>query len=84
MLSYPTSQQGLGALSAVPADARNASRYRPGGYLRGGAPLDPWGNPYQYRIPGDRGGAYDLYSFGADGEPGGEGLNADIGNWSEE
>lgn len=84
MLNYPTSQQGLEALTTVPADARNATRYRPGGYLRGGVPLDPWGNPYQYRIPGDRGGAYDLYSFGADGEPGGEGLNADIGNWSEE
>lgn len=84
MLNYPTSQQGLEALTTMPADARNAARYRPGGYLRGGVPLDPWGNPYQYRIPGDRGGAYDLYSFGADGEPGGEGLNADIGNWSEE
>ncbi len=84
MLNYPNTQQGLAALSAAPADARNVSRYRPGGYLRGGAPLDPWGNPYQYRIPGERGGAYDLFSFGADGEPGGEGLNADIGNWSEE
>lgn len=84
MLNYPTTQQGLDALSSAPSDARNTSRYRPGGYLRGGAPLDPWGNPYQYRIPGERGGAYDLFSFGADGQPGGEGLNADIGNWTED
>ncbi|WP_425408602.1 type II secretion system major pseudopilin GspG [Hyphococcus sp.] len=84
MLNYPTTQQGLDALAAAPADARNATRYRPGGYLRGGAPLDPWGNPYQYRIPGERGGAYDLFSLGADGQPGGEGLNADIGNWAQE
>lgn len=84
MLNYPTSQQGLEALSTVPSDARNATRYRPGGYLRGGVPLDPWGNPYQYRIPGERGGAYDLFSLGADGQPGGEDLNADIGNWKTE
>ncbi len=84
MMSYPTTQQGLAALVQVPPDARNAGNYRPGGYLRGGVPDDPWGNPYQYRSPGDRGGAYDLFSYGADGEPGGEGFNADIGNWADE
>lgn len=84
MLNYPTSQQGLEALVSVPSDARNPGNYRPGGYLRGGVPKDPWGNPYQYRFPGERGGAYDLFSLGADGEPGGEGLNADIGNWTDE
>lgn len=84
MMNYPTTQQGLEALINVPAGARNAANYRPGGYLRGGVPNDPWGNPYQYRFPGERGGAYDLYSFGADGEPGGEGLDADIGNWANE
>ncbi len=84
MLNYPTTEQGLSALQSAPADARNVTRYRPGGYLRGGAPLDPWGNSYQYRIPGERGGAFDLFSYGADGEPGGEGLNADIGNWTQE
>ncbi|WP_375202895.1 type II secretion system major pseudopilin GspG [Hyphococcus sp.] len=84
MLNYPTSQQGLEALINVPSDARNAGNYRPGGYLRGEVPTDPWGNPYQYEFPGDRGGAYDLFSLGADGEPGGEGLNADIGNWADE
>ena len=84
MMNYPTSQQGLEALINVPSDARNAGNYRPGGYLRGEVPTDPWGNPYEYRFPGERGGAYDLYSLGADGEPGGEGLNADIGNWTND
>lgn len=84
MMNYPTTQQGLEALINAPAGARNVANYRPGGYLRGGVPNDPWGNPYQYRFPGERGGAYDLYSFGADGEPGGEGLDADIGNWANE
>ncbi|MEZ5893088.1 MAG: type II secretion system major pseudopilin GspG [Parvularculaceae bacterium] len=84
MMNYPTTQQGIPALIAVPSDARNAASYRPGGYLRGKLPTDPWGNPYQYRFPGEHGGAYDLYSLGADGEPGGEGLDADIGNWAAE
>lgn len=84
MMNYPTQQQGLAALVNIPADAPSAGNYRPGGYLRGGVPKDPWGNPYQYRFPGERGGAYDLFSYGADGEPGGEGLNADIGNWADE
>ncbi len=83
MMNYPTSQQGLAALVEAPNDVRNAGNYRPGGYLRGEVPTDPWGNPYQYRFPGERGGAYDLFSLGADGEPGGDGLNADIGNWPD-
>ena len=43
---------------------------------------DPWGNPYQYVFPGTRGREYDLFSFGADSQEGGEGANADIGNWN--
>ena len=82
--AYPTSEQGLEALVRAPADLRNVVRYRPGGYLRRGVPLDPWGNPYQYRFPSERGGVFDLYSMGADGQPGGEGLDADIGNWTSE
>ncbi|MEO1242368.1 MAG: type II secretion system major pseudopilin GspG [Pseudomonadota bacterium] len=81
MLNYPTTDQGLQALQTLPVDERRAANYRPGGYLKGSALLDPWGNPYQYEIPGQRGGAFDLYSLGADGQPGGEGLDADIGNW---
>lgn len=84
MLNYPTTDQGLDALQNAPLDERRAANYRPGGYLRGSALVDPWGNAYQYVIPGERGGAFDLYSLGADGQPGGEGLDADIGNWTNE
>ncbi len=80
MAVYPTTEQGLAALVQAPAGAARAERYRSGGYVRR-LPDDPWGNPYQYRAPGDEGRAFDLFSAGADGEPGGEDLNADIGNW---
>ena len=83
MMAYPSGQDGLEALVTAPANAARAGDYRPGGYLRGGVPLDPWGNPYQYRNPGERSGGVDVFSYGADGEEGGEGLNADIGNWPE-
>jgi general secretion pathway protein G len=84
MMNYPTTEQGLAALAAAPPGLPNADQYRPGGYLRGGGGLDPWGRPYQYRNPGEKGGVFDVYSLGADGEPGGEGLDADIGNWTEQ
>ncbi len=84
MLNYPSADQGLEALQSLPADERRAANYRPGGYLKGAALIDPWGNPYQYDVPGRRGGTFDLYSFGADGQPGGEDLDADIGNWINE
>ncbi len=80
MFNYPSTVQGLEALVRPPSGTTQVENYRPGGYLRGGVPLDPWGNPYQYRFPGER-GVVDIFSLGADGEPGGEELNADIGNW---
>lgn len=83
MMTYPTSQQGLAALAEVPSDAPRKDQYRPGGYIRKGAAVDPWGRPYEYRIPGEH-GVFDLFSLGADGAPGGEGINADIGNWIDE
>lgn len=83
MMVYPTSEQGLDALVSVPPDAAHKDQYRPGGYIRKGAAVDPWGRPYQYRNPGEH-GVFDLYSYGADGAPGGEGVNADIGNWTED
>ncbi|MGE0410177.1 MAG: type II secretion system major pseudopilin GspG [Amphiplicatus sp.] len=83
MMSYPTTAEGLNALVTPPSGSPHADQYRPGGYLRGGAPLDPWGSPYQYRFPGER-GPVDVFSLGADRAPGGEGLNADIGNWKNE
>ena len=78
-LVYPRTEQGLQALLQAPAGLARPERYRQGGYIRR-LPADPWGNPYQYRIPGRR-GAFDVYSYGADGAEGGEGENADIGNW---
>jgi general secretion pathway protein G len=81
MFNYPTTEQGLDALKEPPADVENSLQYRPGGYLQK-PPLDPWGRPYQYRQPGEH-GPIDVFSLGADGEAGGEGVNADIVNWSE-
>jgi len=77
---YPSQAEGLAALSSPPPGI-DMTLYRPGGYIRR-VQNDPWGNPYQYVVPGTRsGGRYDLFSFGADGQPGGEGPDADIGNW---
>ncbi|MDP1874255.1 type II secretion system major pseudopilin GspG [Phenylobacterium sp.] len=80
MLAYPTTGQGLAALTELPAGVPRADRYRDGGYIRR-LPDDPWGNPYQYAYPGER-SRFDVYSFGADGAKGGEGEDADIGNWN--
>lgn len=75
-LSYPTASDGLNALTAPPANLAQPSRYRAGGYIKK-LPDDPWGRPYQYSNPG-REGAFDIYSLGADGAPGGEDDNSDI------
>ncbi|HEY4974531.1 MAG TPA: type II secretion system major pseudopilin GspG [Steroidobacteraceae bacterium] len=77
--SYPTGEQGLKALVEKPNDA-NAKNWRPGGYLKH-LPKDPWGHDYQYLSPGTHGDV-DIFSFGADGQAGGEGYDADIGNWN--
>ena len=79
MLSFPRASDGLQALVSQPARLERPERYRAGGYIRR-LPLDPWGNPYHYVYPGRR-SMYDLYSLGADGREGGEGNDADIGNW---
>lgn len=80
MLSYPRTEDGLEALVTPPANLTSASRFRAEGYIRR-LPEDPWGNAYRYAYPG-RSSAFDVYSLGADGEPGGEGLDTDIGNWN--
>jgi general secretion pathway protein G len=80
-LVFPTTQQGLQALVAPPAGLTQPERYRQGGYVRR-LPEDPWGNPYQYRHPSAHGGQFDVWSWGADGREGGEGNDADIGNWN--
>uniref|UniRef100_A0A7C4RTS0 Type II secretion system core protein G n=1 Tax=Desulfatirhabdium butyrativorans TaxID=340467 RepID=A0A7C4RTS0_9BACT len=73
---YPTTEEGLNALREKPGNVTNWE----GPYLPKAIPLDPWGFPYQYKSPGEH-GAYDLYSYGADGAIGGEGNDKDIVNW---
>ena len=78
---YPTTEQGLEALVKQPLDP-NIRNWKQGGYVDG-MKKDPWGNDYAYIAPGTR-GEFDLYTLGADGQPGGEGPDADIGNWNIE
>ena len=77
---YPTTEQGLQALLTKPTASPIPQNWKPGGYVER-LPKDPWGNPYQYLNPGVR-GEIDVFSYGADGEPGGEGNDADIGSWN--
>ncbi|NCW77066.1 MAG: type II secretion system protein GspG [Oxalobacteraceae bacterium] len=78
---YPTNEQGLQALISKPSGGPMPPNWKAGGYLDR-LNKDPWGNPYEYRSPGSH-GEVDLYSYGADGKPGGTGNDADIGSWSE-
>lgn len=77
--SYPSTEQGLDALSNRPADP-NIRNWNPGGYMKR-VKKDPWGNTYLYLNPGNK-GEIDIYTLGKDGQPGGEGEDADIGNWN--
>jgi general secretion pathway protein G len=77
---YPTTDQGLQALVTQPTDP-SIRHWRQGGYIPH-LSKDPWGNEYQYTSPGTHNKDYDLYSLGADGQPGGDGIDADIGNWN--
>lgn len=79
---YPTTEQGLEALVTKPERGRIPKRYRDGGYLKK-IPSDPWENQYVYLSPGIH-SEYDVISYGADGEPGGEGNDADINSWEIE
>jgi len=78
-LRYPSTEQGLTALVTKPTTGPAANGWKAGGYLEK-LPKDPWGNPYQYLSPGIH-GEVDIFSLGADGQPGGTGEDADIGNW---
>jgi general secretion pathway protein G len=75
---YPSAEEGLSLLVKPPADQAVAARWR-GPYLDDAVPLDPWNNPYQYGLRGQDGNSFALYSFGADGQRGGEGDAKDIG-----
>lgn len=74
---FPVTELGLNALRLRPGNINNWS----GPYLPQEIPLDPWGNPYLYKFPGEHGDEPDIVSLGADGQPGGEGISADIVSW---
>ena len=79
--SYPTQEQGLSSLKENPGNLKRPGKYPSGGYINK-LPKDPWGNDYVYIYLGPY-AEFDIISLGADGQPGGEGENADIGNWTE-
>jgi general secretion pathway protein G len=75
---YPTTDQGLEALSVKPTDDPVPKNWKP---VLDRMPMDPWGNPYLYLMPGEH-GDFDVFTYGTDNEEGGEGANATIGNWT--
>lgn len=75
---FPLPAEGLALLNDAPRDERIAGKWK-GPYLNEALPLDPWGQPYQYSVPGANGQPFALYSLGADGKRGGEGIDADVG-----
>lgn len=79
---YPSTDQGLEALVNEPQDDPEPKNWKEGGYLDR-LPIDPWGNAYLFLNPGVH-GQIDIFSLGADGQQGGEGVNADIGNWRDD
>lgn len=79
LLTYPEETTGLSALKSAPAGLPNPALFREGGYLKF-LPQDPWGRDYMYRYPGEN-GVVDIFSYGSDGQEGGEGQAQDIVNW---
>jgi general secretion pathway protein G len=77
---FPTTEQGLQVLRAAPPGVPNWQ----GPYLERELPNDPWGNPYVYHYPSEQGDEPEIISLGADGQPGGEGINADIVSWKSQ
>lgn len=77
MASYPGLGEGLNALKSPPANLSTPQNYRSGGYVKD-VPSDPWGHAYQYQVPGRDGKPFEIFSLGADGQPGGSDLAADI------
>jgi len=76
----PSTEEGLQALRVQPS---NLTQWQ-GPYLPKEIPLDPWGHPYIYKYPGEHGDEPDIISYGADGQPGGDGINADIVSWKNQ
>jgi len=82
---YPTTEQGLRALAREPSTGPTPKRYPPGAYVEARLLKDPWDVEFNYVLPGDHNAhSFDLYSYGPDGEEGGEAVNADIVNWDTE
>ena len=77
---FPTTEQGLQALRVAPAGVPNWQ----GPYMPQEIPVDPWSRPYVYKYPGEHGDEPDIISLGADGQPGGESINADIVSWKSQ
>jgi general secretion pathway protein G len=75
--TYPSTESGLQALRERPQNVNGWN----GPYMSGEIPKDPWGNVYIYKFPGEHGDEPDIISYGADGQPGGEGINSDIVTW---
>jgi general secretion pathway protein G len=75
--TFPTTEMGLAALREHPANVNGWN----GPYMQAEIPMDPWGRAFVYKYPGEHGDEPDLISYGADGQPGGEGINADIVSW---
>ncbi len=79
---FPSTEQGLHALISKPSGDPEPRNYPQGGYIKK-LELDPWKNEYYYIYPGER-GVYDIFSLGADSQEGGEGYDADLGNWDDD
>ncbi len=79
---YPTTEQGLAALVTRPTTEPAPPNWQPNGYIDR-LPVDPWGRPYQYLQPGVH-GDFDVFTYGADGAPGGTGTDADVGSWTQQ
>jgi general secretion pathway protein G len=78
--TYPSTDQGLAALRSKPSGQPEPANWKAGGYIAEQLPKDPWNRDYEYLSPGQH-GEFDVWSLGRDGKPGGEGPDADIGNW---
>jgi len=78
---FPTTEEGLQALRVQPNAALTQWQ---GPYLPQEIPVDPWGHPYIYKYPGEHGDEPDVICYGADGQPGGDGINADIVSWKSQ
>jgi len=79
--NFPSTSEGLEVLLQEPSNLKKQETYRAGGYIKR-LPKDPWHHSYNYRFPGENGEEVDIFTYGADGQPGGKNASSDIGNWN--